>query len=106
MMMRFIKRYKGEASIIIFSVSAKQDSAKNVFVSDAALEFGMVLQNTLRISDLIFQNRPNQFLLFLPELSEDNVKSVAERIIRTWDSLKTDDTVDIKYSSKSISFKD
>ena len=101
--MRFIKRYKGEASKIIFSVSSVGDAAE---MTETIEEFSSVLQKTLRISDIIMQNRANQFFLLLPELSENDVENVVGRILRSWEMKRSKEGLTIDYSSNTVSYKD
>jgi hypothetical protein len=57
------------------------------------------------MSDIILQSRPNQFFLLMPELSEKNVPGVAERILNAWDQNAFSESVQIKYFSKTLSYK-
>ncbi len=101
--MRFIKRYKGEATKIIFAVSSEDGTAD---MSQVTEEFGMILRSTLRISDIIMQNRSNQFFLLLPELSAEDVKAVVERILKEWNLKKSFENLTVEYSSSTVSYKD
>ena len=47
-------------------------------------QFGMILQKMLRKSDIIMQNRPNQFFAYLPELSKDDMPAIMDRIMKEW----------------------
>ena len=101
--MRFIKRYKGEATKIIFAVSSEDGTAD---MSQVTEEFGMILRSVLRRSDIIMQNRANQFFLLLPELSAEDVKAVVERILKEWNLKKSCENLTIEYSSSTVSYKD
>ena len=79
--MRYIKQYKGKAIKLLFSVCAKE---KGRDISKAVSVFGGVLQDALRRSDIIMQNKPNQFFLLLTGLAEENVTGVVECIMTIW----------------------
>ncbi len=100
---RFIKRYSGEVSMILFMLTP---SANGTFTSESAAVFADILQRSLRMSDIILQNRPNQFFLLMPELSEVNVPGVAGRILSAWNANAFSENVNIRYFSKTLSYKD
>ncbi len=83
---RFVKRssarYEGKACKCLFVLSGDDGEA----LMDAAKQFGECLQKTLSRSDVILQNKTNQFFLLLPELTEQDIPAVAERIMKAWRS--------------------
>ncbi|MBO4904401.1 MAG: diguanylate cyclase [Lachnospiraceae bacterium] len=99
---RFLKRYGGHANRILFRISSDDDS---VVFSEMILQFGNVLKNTLRKSDIIFQYRPNDFLVVLPLLSPDDTPSVIDRIMKAWSEQGYDNRVNIEYVTSPIAFE-
>ena len=79
--MRFIKRYGGGAARILFSLTTNE---KGVLFSEIMAEFAHVLSTSLRRSDIIFQNRANQFFVVLPMISLKDVDGVIERVLNAW----------------------
>ncbi|MBR4694533.1 MAG: hypothetical protein IKO94_00460, partial [Selenomonadaceae bacterium] len=59
--------------------------------------FGQCLQETLRKSDIILQNKPNQFFFLLPELSEADFQKVLQRIMATWEAVPLHGGVRVDY---------
>ena len=100
---RFIKRYKEDATKLLFSLSSK---SKDGDIKAFTEEFAEILQRTLRRSDIIFQSRPNQFFIVLPELSEQDVKSVLERIYKELTAAEYYDDMIVKHTYQTLSFKD
>ena len=82
-MIRFYKRYGGSFARILFSISP--DGTKLVSVQETTSQFGLVLQKVLRSSDLILQNRTNQFYIILPEVKENETGKVIGRIRKSWE---------------------
>ncbi len=100
---RFLTRYKGLANRILFVLSAQE---KGVIFNEIVASFGGVLQNSLRKSDLIFQCRPNQFFVVLPQLLEKDTPGVIGRIMKAWEKLGYHDRVTVDYAALPISFQD
>ena len=85
-MMRYIQSYHGVAYQVLFTLNPPQDgSMDNAQIVSVCYEFGHILQNTLRKSDIMMQNSTNQFFLLLPELEEKYVDSVMGRIAAIWE---------------------
>ena len=67
-------------------------------------EFGNVLKNSLRKSDIIIQWRQNLFFAVMPLLSADHISSVTERIMETWKESGYNERIEVKHTvSTSIS---
>ena len=88
---------------LLFSLSSK---SKDGDIKAFTEEFAEILQRTLRRSDIIFQSRPNQFFIVLPELSEQDVKSVLERIYKELTAAEYYDDMIVKHAYQTLSFKD
>ncbi len=101
---RFIKRYKGRANKLLFAISSKEGN--EVELNEAVNRFGDVLKNCLRKNDIIMRNRPNQFFLLLPELSEEDVPKVVGRIMNGWNRTDFSESTEVKYASELVSYRD
>ena len=104
--MRFMKRYKGKATKILFSVSLADENDNMEYLDEVSEEYGLVLQRTLRKSDIILRSKSNQYFLLLPELSKYDVPSVVGRITDNWEKNKRSVGVNIRYATQVISFED
>ena len=86
---RFYTRHGGNATKMLFILS-KDGSRDSRFLMEDSERFCEVLQKTLRKSDFILQNKPNQFFLFLPELTEPNFPKLIKRIMDAWEQCEHD----------------
>ncbi len=93
--MRFTERYGGSVVKMIFSLSTEE---KGVLFSEIMAEFGSALSLSLRKSDIIFQNRSNEFFVVLPQLKEKDVEGVTKRILNAWEEKGFNDRVNICYA--------
>ncbi len=96
--MRYIKRYQMPAVKVLFSL----DMESGETLEEKAEQFGVVLQKTLRKSDLILQSKSNQFFLLLPALLEKHVLSVVDRVIKAWEQSGYQDGVSVQYVLESV----
>ncbi len=78
---RFVDRYGTVATRMLFSMRVKEGG---VPTPETIEEFAGILKRNLRRSDIIFQNRPHQFFVVLPLLSEADSPKVIERITKAW----------------------
>lgn len=97
--MRYIKRYQMPAVKVLFFLSMESQSGEEL--EEKAEQFGVVLQETLRKSDLILQSKGNQFFLLLPALMEKHVLSVIDRVMKKWDRSGYQDGVSVQYVMES-----
>ena len=96
---RFLSRYGGKASRILFSLSSDE---KSVIFSEMVSEFGKVLEKSLRKSDIILQLRQNSYFVVSPLLDEDDTAGVIDRIMQTWKSKAYHDRIKIKYATSLL----
>ncbi len=83
---RFNKMYGGSAVKALFSLSPEYERLPHGNLSEIYAQFGLTLQKTLRKSDIIMQNRSNQFFVFLPELTEEDMPKILNRIMENWNA--------------------
>ena len=98
---RFLKRYGGIGNRILFRVSAEEEG---VIFTEIAAQFGNVLKNSLRKSDIIFQYRPNQFFVVLPQLTQKDTPGVIRRVMEAWENSGYKDRAQIEYATSDMSF--
>ena len=102
-MLRYIQSYRGVAYQVLFTLQPPKDSSyDNEMLMSVYYAFGHILQNTLRKSDIMMQNSPNQFFLLLPELEEQYVEQVMSRIGRIWEENPDSDKVKYVYELQII----
>ncbi|MBR5406095.1 MAG: diguanylate cyclase [Lachnospiraceae bacterium] len=100
-LVRFMERYGGLLNQIMFSLSSNE---KGVIFSEMAAEFGGVLKDHLRKSDLVFQCGSGRYFAVLPNLKEQDTDSVIERIRDEWNNTEYSDRVSIDHMTSTISF--
>ncbi len=66
------------------------------------MEFGNVLKDTLRRSDIVHQWRQNRYFVVLTRLSQEDIEEVISRILTSFKDSGYADRVDIKYTSSLI----
>ncbi len=97
--MRFYKRYGGSSAKVLFSFSSDKGLGDPEF-REAVSQFGQIIIGTLRKSDLVMQNRSNQYFILLNESTRFEVEVVIERIISLWKNSGFSDKVSVDYSYK------
>ncbi len=100
---RFYKRYGGSDVRIIFSVSS-DGSDPSYSIPEISAQFGLVLQNILRSSDLIMQNRSDQFFVLLTERSKFEAEAVIQRVLRAWNNTEYSKGVNISYFFRATDY--
>ena len=91
---RFLSRYCGVALRILFSLSSDETG---VIFSEMVSEFGNILRNTLRKSDMILQWQQKEYFVVLPLLTEEDGNNVVERIMQAWKLTAYPERLHIKY---------
>ena len=100
-MYRYIQRYHEKAYKILFTVTPEADMTETDF-ADAMGKLGESIKNTLRNSDIMMQNVSNQFFLFLPMVSEEDIQKVIDRIQNAWVRNGYDRGLKITYETEAV----
>ena len=85
-MIRYMDRYQGTAYKLLFTAHippARYSAGQRVEIMDRVR---ILLQESLRNSDIMMQIGENHFFLLLPEINEYNVERVIDRIRRSWEN--------------------
>ena len=96
---RYLERFGGEAIRILFYLTSQE---KGVIFSEMISEFGTVLKNTLRKSDIIHQWQQNRFFVVLVLAEEETTPDVVGRIMKAWSKTGYKDRIDIRYKASSL----
>lgn len=79
------------------------EEAPSVELEDIMDRFGVILNHSLRCSDVYTRNGTNQYWLLLPESStQDCIAVVVARVIDNWKEAFRNDNVHIKYEIEDI----
>lgn len=100
-MYRYIQRYHEKAYKILYTVTPKIEMTEMDFAARMQ-KLGESIKNTLRNSDIMMQNVSNQFFLFLPMVSEEDIQKVIDRIQTAWSRNGYDQDLQIVYEAESI----
>ena len=112
LIIRFMKRHQEPVIKLLFSVSAIISNElisekgmaydKDVY-SEAIQSFGITIQNNIRKSDIMMQDK-NHYYVLLPELNDDNVHTVTDRVIAAWENNEYHDKVKIEYVKECLDY--
>ena len=103
--MRFYKRYGGNSVKILFEI-VPTEGEESIKPAEAASQFGAILQKSLRRSDIVLQNRSNQFFVFLTERDAFDAENVLNRLLDEWKEKNDSKCFEIRYSLKCEEFKE
>ncbi|MBQ9519140.1 MAG: GGDEF domain-containing protein, partial [Firmicutes bacterium] len=100
-MMRYIQSYRCTAYKALFTLTPPDDINSAEF-SAICEQFGHIVNRSLRKSDVMMQYKTNRFFLLFPQITEQYIGKVIERIFAQWK--KTDHSHRIKpeYKIESI----
>jgi GGDEF domain-containing protein len=66
----------------------------------ASVRFEKLLKSTLNKSDLIMQNRVNQFCVLITNRDEKEAEAITERLLKAWDENEQNANMKIQYAVK------
>ena len=104
--LRYLHTYHGSAYTALVTMEKKDPSLGDETFSEIAEEFGELMTKSLRKSDIMMQNRPNQYFLLLPELPEEHAESVFARIRNGWKESEHSEVTVIRFDAEKISFEE
>lgn len=96
---RFLVRYGGTAVRILFSLSSGE---KGVLFSEMVSEFGNILRNTLRKSDIMIRWQHNMYFVVLPMCKQDNISILIDRIMKELSLAGYHDRIKIEYAMSEL----
>jgi len=105
-MLRYLRSYHGKAYRALVTVLKKDETMSEEEFENMAEEFGNVINHALRKSDIMMQNRTNQYFLLLPELSEEFAESVFARIRNTWKETDHYDRTTIRFDAEKVNVEE
>ncbi len=99
--LRFLRRYKKGAEKILFCIFSEHTQEN---ISEIAAVFMDILLKNLRKSDVVVQVRSDQFLVFLPVITQEEARELADRIKDAFDEVYKG-SVKLQYVAEHISFE-
>ncbi len=101
-MMRYIQSYRSTAYKALFTVTPRKKDLKESDASAIIEQFGSILNHSLRKSDIMMQNGYNQFFIFLPEMTSQNIEKVLGRVIERWNCMEYSKIAEVSYITEEI----
>ena len=95
---RFYRRYGGEAAILLFELEASDTDAQHTM--EIADQFCIIAEKTLRMSDIMVQNGSLSFLVMLTECSRGDIEKVITRITGSFNGTEQGRDVKVNYVYK------
>ncbi|MBR1738631.1 MAG: hypothetical protein IJ736_16775, partial [Firmicutes bacterium] len=100
---RFAKRHNNAVTILIFSLGGENYEGKE-YREQADEEFQKILQMKIRSGDVV-TNKANLFFAIFPELENQNVHIVIERINNEWEKTEYSKNFKIEYRVRNKNYK-
>lgn len=101
-LMRYTITYHRTACKLLFSISPKSPNVDVNCFAEAISCFGDTISAMLRKSDLIAQVEENEYLLFLPEISEPDANKLVSRLLKGWEAKAFSATVNVEYEMEMV----
>ena len=96
---RYASRYGGDVTRMLFSLDSDE---KGVIFTEMVSEFGNVLRQTLRKTDIVLQWQQKKYFVVLPMMPERDIPRVMERITEAWGKTGYHDRLEIKYAASML----
>lgn len=105
-MMRYIQSYRGIAYKAFFTVTPRDKDVNGAELAAAMEQFGMILNKSLRKSDIMMQSGYNRYFLLLPEITDKYIEKVISRVLEQWSVTEYAKKADISYLTEGIYAED
>ena len=97
---RYLMRHHITGCKVLYTLKPDDGNYDARFL-DNADEFGNVIRDSLRKSDIFMRNRKNEYFVFLTDIRQDSVDKVAGHIIDSWKKKERDGLI-IEYETDFI----
>ena len=97
-----MNRYSGTAYKVLFTAKFIRRDLPDAEKQTIMVSLRELLQESLRGSDIMMQLGYNHFFLMLPQISDNNISHVIDRIMRSWKYNKYSDQVELTVESESM----
>ena len=101
-MVRHINSYHGVAYKVLFTITPYDKNIDAATYAILTKQFGDVLNASLRKSDIMMQSKQNQYFLLLPELNDQHINAVTERIMERWKKNELSGLAEVTFLSELI----
>ncbi|MBO4591595.1 MAG: GGDEF domain-containing protein [Eubacterium sp.] len=99
---RYIQAYNGTACKVLVTIDVDESVTDKDEYDRIIKNYGMIINQVLRRSDLMMQSRSNQFFLLLPELHEEYLHKIYSRIESRWNMTGMSKLTKIHYKASPI----
>lgn len=101
-LVRYMERYHGIAYRVLFTVSILDKNTSKEDRVEYMTRFRVMMQESLRNSDLMVEVSENQLFLLLPETHQTNINIVIDRLMRKWSLSDDRDKAAISWESGQV----
>ena len=101
--MRYGRMHGGGAVKALFSLSVEDEAKAPDNLNEVYTQFGLILQKSLRRSDLVMQSKTNHFFVFLPELSHHDLPGLMGRILSNWNETEYSRGIKVEHAVQFVS---
>ncbi|MCR5277858.1 MAG: diguanylate cyclase [Lachnospiraceae bacterium] len=101
-LLRFLSRYGDGAYKVLFTITPTVEDMRESEFTKLVDNLGEILKGSLRSSDIMMQNAPGQFFLFLPMVNSDNINKVIARIIVAWEHTEDYSKLKVTYETEAV----
>lgn len=105
-MVRHINSYHGVAYKVLFTITPTDKNIDAATYAILTKQFGDVLNASLRKSDIMMQFKQNQYFLLLPELNDQHIDAVTDRIMKRWKKNELSGLADVTFLSELVESDD
>ena len=105
-LVRYMERYHGIAYRVLFTVNIKDKSMTKEERVELITQFRIMMQESLRNSDLMVEVSENQLFLLLPETHQTNINIVIDRLMNKWSQSEESGKAEISWESGRVHQED
>ncbi len=99
---RYVRRYNEEAYKVLFTIVPHNESIKEIELTEITEYFGEILANTLRSSDIMMHGAINQYLVILPNVADESIQTVIDRVLEAWKKTQYYERMTIEYEAEAL----
>ena len=101
-LVRYMERYHGIAYRVLFTVNLKDKNLSKEERVEFMTRFRVMIQESLRNSDLMVEVSENQIFLLLPETHQTNINIVIDRLMNKWNQSEDSSKAAISWESGRV----
>ncbi len=101
-MNRYMERYHGTAYRVLLTINMHTDTIEQHERSEILAQFRIMMQHSLRNSDVMVEVSDSQIFLLLPQMHEADIDTVMNRLLKNWGESEYHSLVDITWEAGKV----